>query len=493
MRIIINRNRSKGTINRNIYGHFAEHLGRCIYGGLYVGEDSPIPNINGMRTDVVSALKALDIPVLRWPGGCFADTYHWQDGVGPRERRKTIVNTTWGGVTENNHFGTHEFMELCRQLGCEAYFSGNVGSGTVREFSDWVEYCNMGGISPMAGLRRKNGREEPWNVKYWGIGNEAWGGGGNMRPEFYADLCRQYSTYLRNYDEKHRIYKIASGANVDDYEWTRIVAERAGYTVDALSLHYYTLPNDDWQHKGAATGFPLSEYYAVLHKALRMEELVEQHSRVLRRADPKGRLGLAVDEWGTWYDVEPGTNPGFLYQQNTMRDAIVAAVHLNIFNDHCDTVVMANIAQTVNVLQAMVLTQDAKMLCTPTYHVFSMYKGHQGARQLETYAETRLIGDEPMQSPSLHVSASEASDGSVLLTAANLDAEHPAPAECMMDGLKAGSAVAGELLSGLPGAHNTFDSPNAVAPRPMTEIRTGDGRFTAVLPPCSVAAVHIRP
>ena len=493
MHIIINGNRSKGTINRNIYGHFAEHLGRCIYGGLYVGEDSPIPNINGVRTDVADALKALNIPVLRWPGGCFADTYHWQDGIGPREQRKTIVNTNWGGVTENNHFGTHEFMELCRQLGCEAYFSGNVGSGTVQEFSDWVEYCNMGGISPMAVLRRKNGREAPWNVKYWGIGNEAWGCGGNMRPEYYADLCRQYSTYLRNYDEKHRIYKIASGANVDDYEWTRIVAERAGHTIDALSLHYYTLPTDDWQHKGAATGFPMAEYYAVVHKALRMEELVEQHSRILRRVDPTGRLGLAVDEWGAWYDVEPGTNPGFLYQQNTMRDAMVAAVNLNIFNNHCDTVVMANIAQTVNVLQAMVLTEGAKMLRTPTYHVFSMYKEHQGARQLETYAETRLIGDAPMQSPNLHVSASEASDGSILLTAANLDAGHSVPVECLMDGLNRGSAVTGEVLSGPPGTHNTFDAPNTVVPRGMTVIQADSGRFAAVLPPCCVAAFHIRP
>ena len=492
MRVIINGNRSKGTINRNIYGHFAEHLGRCIYGGLYVGEDSAIPNVNGMRADVVDALKALDIPVLRWPGGCFADTYHWRDGVGPREERKTIVNTNWGGVTENNHFGTHEFMELCRQLGCEAYFSGNVGSGTVQEFSDWVEYCNMGGISPMAGLRRRNGREEPWNVKFWGIGNETWGCGGNMRPEYYADLCRQYSTYLRDYGEKHRICKIASGANVDDYEWTRIVAERAGHTIDALSLHYYTLPNDDWKHKGAATGFPIAEYYAVVHKALRMEELVEQHGRVLRRAAPKRRLGLVVDEWGTWYDVEPGANPGFLYQQNTMRDAIVAAVNLNIFNDHCDTVVMANIAQTVNVLQAMVLTEGARMLRTPTYHVFSMYKGHQGARQLETYAETRLIGDEPTLSPNLHVSASEASDGAILLTAANLDPENAVPVECMMDGLTSGSVVTGELLSGVPGAYNTFDEPDTVVPRPVTAIQTGGGCFTAVLPPCSVAAFHIR-
>ena len=493
MRIIVNGCRSKGIINKNIYGHFAEHLGRCIYGGLYVGEESDIPNINGLRTDVINALNALNIPVLRWPGGCFADTYHWRDGIGPRENRKTIVNTNWGGITESNHFGTHEFMELCRQLGCEPYFSGNVGSGTVQEFSDWVEYCNMDGVSPMADLRRQNGREEPWNVKYWGLGNEAWGCGGNMRPEYYADLCRQYSTYLRNYNRTHKIYRIASGANSDDYDWTRVVAEQAGHTIDALSLHYYTLPLDDWEHKGAATLFPLSEYYATIHKALRMEELIDRHSHALRQADPKGRLGLVVDEWGTWYDVEPGTNPGFLFQQNTMRDAVVAAVTLNIFNNHCDTVVMANIAQTVNVLQAMVLTEGSKMLRTPTYHVFSLYRGHQGSRQLETYAETRLIPEDgPMQSPNLHVSASEDADGSILLTVVNLDAVNAAPVECFINGLGSGSVVTGELLTALPGAYNTFDSPDIVVPRKIADIAADSGRFTATLPTCSVAAFHIQ-
>lgn len=492
MKIIVNRHRSKGTINKNIYGHFAEHLGRCIYGGLYVGEDSEIPNLNGMRTDVVDALKQLDIPVLRWPGGCFADTYHWKDGIGPREQRKTIVNTNWGGVTENNHFGTHEFMELCRQLGCDAYFSGNVGSGTVQEFSDWVEYCNADSRSPMGSERKRNGREDPWHVKYWGIGNEAWGCGGNMRPEYYADLCRQYSTYIRNYDPSHKIYKIASGANVDDYEWTRIVAERAGHTVNALSLHYYTLPNDDWQHKGSATEFDRDEYYTVLRKTLRMEDLLNQHISVLRRVDPSGRLGLAVDEWGTWYDVEPGTNPGFLYQQNTMRDAIVAAINLNIFNNHCDYVVMANIAQMVNVLQAMVLTEGEQMVCTPTYHVFSLYKGHQGARQLETYAQTTLLdAPDAHRIPNLHVSASEAQDGSILLTIVNLDAEKSVSVECMIDGLSSEAKIQGEVLSGKIDACNTFDTPHVVEPQKMDHICVKDGWIVAEMPPCSVAAIHI--
>ena len=490
MRIVINPNRSAGTINPNIYGHFAEHLGRCIYEGLWVGEDSPIPNEKGLRSDVVGALRKLNIPVLRWPGGCFADTYHWRDGVGPVSQRKTIVNTNWGGVTEDNRFGTHEFMELCRQLGCQAYFSGNVGSGTVQEFSDWVEYCNMPGVSPMADLRRENGQKEPFNVKYWGIGNEAWGCGGNMRPEYYADLCRQYATYLRDYSD-HHIYKIASGANVADYEWTRKVAETAGHTIDALSLHYYTLPNGDWQHKGAATGFSREEYFAVLQKTLRMKELVTEHGRILRKADPTGRLGLVVDEWGTWYDVEPGTNPGFLYQQNSMRDALVAGINLNIFNNHCDTVVMANIAQTVNVLQAMVLTEGPKMLLTPTYHVFDMYKHHQGARQVETYAETKLISRGEWQVPDIHVSASEGSDGKVLLTVVNLSDTDSAHIEVMMDGVRKGTKVTGTVLSGKPGEHNTFDRPDAVRPAEMRDIETGDRSFTATLPACCVAAITI--
>lgn len=430
--IFVNANRSVGTINPNIYGQFSEHLGRCIYQGIYVGQASDIPNTNGMRNDVVSALKALHVPVLRWPGGCFADTYHWRDGIGPKENRKTIVNTNWGGVTEDNSFGTHEFMELCRQIGCEAYFSGNVGSGTVQEFSDWVEYCNMGGISPMASERRANGQDEPFNVKYWGIGNEAWGCGGSMRAEYYADLCRQYSTYLRNYSPEHKIFKIASGANVADYHWTKTVMERAGQAVDAVSLHYYTVPHEDWQHKGSATDFTDEEYYTTLHKTLQMEELVENHTRIIKQYQGDRKVGLAVDEWGTWYDVEPDTNPGFLYQQNTMRDALVAAINLNIFNNHCDTVCMANIAQMVNVLQAMILTEGSKMVLTPTYHVFEMYKGHQGAKQLESYAETTLLNHDDQAVPDLHVSASQQADGSILVTAANLNDTAAIPVTCML-------------------------------------------------------------
>lgn len=481
--IIVNANRSAGVISKNIYGHFSEHLGRCIYGGL-ANEDG------SLRTDVVAALKELHVPVLRWPGGCFADTYHWQDGIGPKDQRKTIVNTYWGGVTEDNSFGTHEFMALCRELGCEPYISGNVGSGTVQEFSDWVEYCNMPGRSPMADLRRKNGQEPPFNVRYWGIGNETWGGGGNMRPEFYADVCRQYSSFIRSYDPGLKPYKIACGASNDDYHWTRAVVESAGHIIDAISLHYYTMTGDTWNSKGSATDFDRRTYYRTLHRTLWMDELIENHSRITRRFAKGKDIGLVVDEWGTWYDVEPGTNPGFLYQQNTMRDALVAAVNLNIFNNHCDTVVMANIAQMVNVLQAMVLTDGDKLLLTPTYHVFRMYRDHQDATQLETYAETTLVGTAEEPVPDLHVSASRSADGTLLVTAANLSADEARPVDVLLSGLKA-AGVKAEVLTGAPAAHNTFAAPDTVAPAPL-EARLTDTGFAAPLPPCSVAAFRVQ-
>ena len=331
-RFVVDANRKKSKIHKELQGHFSEHLGRCIYGGLFVGKNSEIPNVNGLRTDVVEALKEIRVPVLRWPGGCFADEYHWKDGIGPAESRKKMVNTHWGGVVEDNSFGTHEFLELCRQIGCEPYINGNVGSGTVQEMSEWVEYMTFDGVSPMADLRSANGREEPWKIKYFGIGNENWGCGGNMRPSYYADLYRQFQTYVRNYGD-NRVFKIACGPSNDDYKWTDTVMEIAGKYMDGLSLHYYTVPGP-WSHKGSATDFSEDEYYLTLRKTLFMDELIQNHTEIMNRHDPEHRVGLIVDEWGTWFDVEPGTNPGFLYQQNTMRDALVAAVNLNIFNKH---------------------------------------------------------------------------------------------------------------------------------------------------------------
>ena len=321
-KISIDRSRSTGTISRFIYGHFAEHLGRCIYGGIFVGKDSPIPNVNGIRKDVVEAMKAIHLPVLRWPGGCFADEYHWRDGIGPN--RKRMVNTHWGGVVEDNSFGTHEFLELCRQVGCEPYITGNVGSGTVQEMSEWVEYINSDGDSTTVQERWANGQKESWGVRFWGVGNENWGCGGNMRPEFYADQYRRFQTYCRQYGD-HKLYKVACGPSDGDQQWTETLMKNAGRMMDGLSLHHYTVCGS-WKDKGSATEFTAEEYYRQLQKTLETEDILKGHCAVMDRYDPEKRVGLIVDEWGNWFNVEPDTNPGFLYQQNTMRDAMVAAI-----------------------------------------------------------------------------------------------------------------------------------------------------------------------
>jgi alpha-N-arabinofuranosidase len=488
-KIIVNGNRSVGTIDRHLYGQFSEHLGRCVYEGLYVGDDKDIPHTKGMRNDVVSALKALSVPVMRWPGGCFADTYHWMDGIGEKSERRRIVNTNWGGVTEDNSFGTDEFMTLAGQIGCDAYFSGNVGSGSPREMSDWVEYCNSpAGSSPMALQREKNGRKEPYDVLYWGIGNEAWGCGGSMRAEYYADLLRQYSTYLRTYHGE-KIVRIASGASEDDYHWTKVIAEQASRYIDMVSLHYYTRPLPEWSHKGAATRFPVREYYSVLANTLRMEELIVRHGAIISKYDKSGRVRLAVDEWGTWYDAEEGTNPGFLLQQNTIRDALVAAINLNLFNNHADIVGMANIAQVANVLQAMVLTEGPRMILTPTYHVFGLMKGHQGARQVETYAASSMVGVGDFLVPSLSVSASVKAQ-KLLVTVANLSLD-PIDAEILLEGLGEEVRKAEcRMVSGEMDSHNDFGNPNKVhiVSKPVSVTGT---TLALSLPPSSVASVEV--
>jgi len=489
--IIINADIEKGKINKNIYGHFAEHLGRCIYEGIWVGEDSSIPNTKGIRNDVLQALKNLNIPVLRWPGGCFADEYHWKDGVGPRETRKRMVNTHWGGVVENNHFGTHEFMLLCELLECEPYICGNVGSGTVQEMSEWVEYMTFDGESPMANWRSENGREKPWKLTYFGVGNENWGCGGNMRPEYYADLYRQFQTYVRNYGD-NKIYKIAGGANVDDYNWTEVLMRNAGRFMDGLSLHYYTIPGDFWLGKGSATDFTEDEWFITMKKALHMDELVTKHGTIMDKYDPEKRVGMIVDEWGTWFDVEPGTNPGFLYQQNTIRDALVAGITLNIFNNHCDRVQMANIAQTVNVLQAMVLTEGDQMILTPTYHVFDMYKVHQDATCLTVESKTTSFKGQKDEIPSVHLSASKNAQGEVNITLCNLSNQDSAPVSIELRGLlgKNVTSVKGKILtSENMNDRNTFENPTAVEPVSFERLNINENELSFEMPPMSVLLI----
>ncbi|MEF2965380.1 alpha-N-arabinofuranosidase [Paenibacillus sp. M1] len=496
MKGVLNADLSKGKINRNIYGHFSEHLGRCIYEGIWVGEDSAIPNTKGIRNDVVKALKQIKIPVLRWPGGCFADEYHWKDGIGPKGDRKRMINTHWGGVVENNHFGTHEFMELCSQLECEPYINGNVGSGTVQEMSEWVEYLNFGGVSPMSELRGQNGREEPWAVTYFGIGNENWGCGGNMRPEYYADLYRQFQTYVRNYGD-NKIHKIACGPNSDDYNWTEVLMREAGRFMDSITLHYYTLPNDSWEDKGEATGFDETAWFTTLKKALRMDELITRHSTIMDKYDPERRVGLIVDEWGTWYNVEPGTNPGFLYQQNTIRDALVAGVTFNIFHKHSNRVRMANIAQTVNVLQAVILTEGEKMILTPTYHVFDMYKVHQDADLLELSLDpgSYTLDDSGTEIPAVTATASRDAQGAIHISLCNL--QHHAEANPIIDlrGIDlerlaiTGITLAGDKMD----AHNTFDQPEAVAPKSFEAFGVENNKLSLTLPAMSITTLELKP
>ena len=496
-KLYVNPNRKLGHLNPELQGHFSEHLGRCIYEGIYVGENSEIPNTNGMRNDVVEALKELQIPVLRWPGGCFADEYHWKDGIGPKETRKKMINTHWGGVLEDNSFGTHEFMELCDQLGCKTYINGNVGSGTVQEMSEWVEYMTFEGVSPMADMRKENGREEGWKVDYFGVGNENWGCGGNMTPEYYGNLYRRFQTYVRNYKPDAPIYKICCGANVADYFWTEGVLETcfkntpepAHGHMDGMSLHYYTVPHE-WNKKGSATDFTEDEWYLTLNKTLFMETLIKRHGAIMDQYDPDKKIGMIVDEWGTWYDCEPGTNPGFLYQQNTMRDALVAGINLNIFNKNCDRVKMANIAQMVNVLQAVLLTEGAKMVKTPTYHVFNMFKCHQDAELLESSVESVEIGTEGNKVPNLTESVSLGKDGKIHVTLNNLSLDENYDIDAVFSETQV-KAVEGTILTAAMDAKNTFDAPETVKPAAFDKVAIDGNNVKFTIPARSVLHLAI--
>jgi len=486
-KLVVHADKGKEKISRNIYGHFSEHLGRCIYGGFWVGEDSQIPNTRGIRNDVVEALRRINIPLLRWPGGCFADEYHWKDGIGPRERRPTMVNTHWGGVTENNHFGTHEFLDLCEQLGCEPYICGNLGSGTVLEMQQWVEYATFDGKSPMADLRLQNGREKPWQVKYWGVGNENWGCGGNMRPEYYADLYRRYATYLRNFGQ-NRLYKVACGPSGANYRWTEVLMREAGKSMAGLALHYYC---GSGKKSRSATQFSEEDWFEQLKRALHIEELVVKHSAIMDKFDPQKRVALVVDEWGAWHAVEPGTNPGFLYQQNSLRDALVAGLTLNVFNNHCDRVKMACIAQTINVLQAMILTKDEKIILTPTYHVFEMYKVHHDATLLpiELQCNDYLFGNERI--PALNGAASRDKSGKIHISLCNLDPKSSSEIICEFGGTKVKNVSGRVLTADVMTAHNTFDNPQAVIPTAFNDFKLSESVLRVTLPSKSVVVLEV--
>ncbi|CCH51746.1 alpha-L-arabinofuranosidase domain protein [Fibrisoma limi BUZ 3] len=492
-RVTVNADQGKTVISRHIYGHFAEHLGRCIYDGFYVGEgNTKIPNKNGVRLDVVEALKKMKIPNLRWPGGCFADTYHWKDGIGPKAKRPKIVNTWWGGVTEDNSFGTHDFLNMCELLGTEPYLAGNVGSGTVQDLSDWVQYVNFPSNSPMSNLRQQNGRQVPWNVRYWGVGNEAWGCGGNMTADYYANIYRQYATFMEPKVGNEKIFRIASGASSDDFNWTETLMKNIpGKMVEGVALHHYSTFGWGPNEKGSATEFTETDYAHTMNEALKMDTFVQKHSDIMDKYDPQKKIALVVDEWGAWYEVEPKTNPGFLYQQNTMRDAILAGATLNIFHKHAERVRMANLAQAINVLQAVILTKGDKMLLTPTYHVLEMYNVHQDATMLpiDIKTEEYKVGDYKM--PAVSVSASRDKAGKTHISLVNIDAGKQQEITVTLKGLKA-SGVAGRILtSAKVQDHNTFENPTKVKPVAFTGAKLTGDNLTVTLPPVSVVVLEL--
>ncbi len=479
--MLVNTKDIIGHINPEIYGHFSEHLGRCIYEGIYVGEDSDIPNIQGMRTDIIDAFKQIKMPVLRWPGGCFADEYHWKDGVGSKESRKSLINTNWGGVTENNAFGTHEFLKFCELVGCEPYINANVGSGTVQEMSEWVEYITSDASSPMTEWRKANGKDEPWKLKYLGVGNENWGCGGSMKPAKYVDEYRKYQTYCKNHSG-NTLYKIACGPNASDYEWMEELMKNLDSNhVSGVDLHYYTIP--DWNTRGHATEFDDEGYYKVLSSANYLDTLLTRHTEIMNRYDPENKIGLVVGEWGCWYEVEEGTNPGFLYQQNTMRDAIVAGMELNIFNRHSKRVTMANLAQAVNVLQSVILTEGEVMVKTPTYHVFDLYKEHQGGDAVYCYND---FVTEYENVPFVTSSAS-VKNGKLTVTLTNASLADSVEIISDIIGLNF-TKTSARILTNEVHAYNDFTETERVAIAPHNA-KIESGKLIVELPPCSVVSV----
>jgi len=482
------------VIDRHIYGQFAEHLGTGIYEGIWVGPGSKIPNVRGYRTDVVEALKKIHVPVVRWPGGCFADLYDWRDGIGPRAKRPTRINVHWGGVTDNNAFGTHEFMDFAELIGAAPYVSGNIGSLSPYEMAQWVEYMTSSENASLANERRKNGRAKPWTLKYFGIGNETWGCGGNMRPDTAAAANARYMAFV-NAPRAMGMIKVASGAsgNLDkwhDYKaFTEEMMKNGGPTfgdhLEALSYHYYAMP-PDLGPKGPATGFNEEDWAKQLHYTLDIDRQLKDVIGIMDRHDPKKQTALYVDEWGAWYKPEPGSTPGFLYQQNTLRDAQVAALSFNIFHRYTDRIKMANIAQMINVLQAMILTDKEKMLLTPTYHVFDMYQPFMEATPFAAKVSAANYTFGGIKLPLIDVSAARGKDGKLYLAIVNTDPHKAVDVKTNVNGTGRGRIITADKMD----AHNTFAAPNTI--QPVAFSGTSDGGKAAFhMPAMSVAVVAV--
>ena len=482
-RATIDTRATGARIEPEIYGQFAEQLGQGITDGIWVGENSPIPNIRGYRRDVVEALKALQVPVLRWPGGCYADTYHWRDGIGPRAQRPVTLNKWWGNNEEHGAFGTHEYFDFAELIGTKTFLNVNVGTGTAGEANDWVEYVTSPSNSALAQLRRSNGRQQPWKVDYVGIGNEMWGCGGNLTAAQYAPLMRMFGTFIRQ-----GLKVVAVGASGDDYAWTEEMMKSQD-KMDVLGLHYYTLPTGDWSHKGAAVGFPKAEWLATFAQTRRMEELISRHSAIMDKSDPQKKIALAVDEWGTWYDTPPGAPA--LRQENTLRDALVAAINFNIFHRHADRVRMANIAQMVNVLQAMILTDGPRMVRTPTYYAFQMYQPFQGAAALPVNTNSPNESAGSAQIPAVDVTAARGADGAIRVGIVNVDPDQPADVE--LDLGRSGGSISGEVLTASAmDSRNRFGAAEEVRPAPFRNARWSGGKLRVQAPAKSIVVLTVK-
>jgi alpha-N-arabinofuranosidase len=487
----IHADRPGAQIDRHVYGQFAEHLGRGIEEGVWVGEDSAIPNTRGFRNDVVAALRELHVPVVRWPGGCFADEYHWRDGIGPSASRPTTLNTNWGGVPETNAFGTHEFLDFVELIGADAYINGNVGTGSPREMAEWLQYLTSDKPTALTAERARNGHPGPWKIAYFAVGNETWGCGGNMSADYYLNVFRQYATFLKA-PTGALPQIIASGGHDEDTSWAELLTAKGGRELSAVTFHYYTLPVNVWKHKGAALGFGEDQWISTLAHTLRMDDFITANAAAMDKSDPQKKVSFDVDEWGTWYDPETGREPGFLYQQNSLRDAVVAALNFNIFHRHADRVRMANIAQMVNVLQAMILTKGPQMVLTPTYHVFHMFRPFQDATLLPTDVEAPryTLGTESV--PGVSVSAARTSTGAIAVALVNLDPHNATSLNLTIAGATA-KTVKGEILTAASmDAHNTFETPDAVKPTRFNGATLKDSKLSVALPAKSVVMLSLQ-
>jgi alpha-N-arabinofuranosidase len=485
-------------IDRNIFGQFAEHLGHGIYDGIWVGPDSTIPNTRGIRNDVVQALKAIRIPNVRWPGGCFADEYHWRNGIG--NPRTITLNPNWGGVTESNAFGTSEFMDFLEQIGAEAYISVNVGSGTPREAAEWLEYLTTAQPTTLAKERAANGRPSPYKIGFLGVGNESWDCGGNMTPEYYLSQLKIYSRFVRNFNpeqqDKQQMLKIAVGPGGGESRWTdwteAIMKAYQSHTwswdIDGLSMHSYTVGK--WPPSYASVGFGDTEYAQILKLTLEMDDLIAKHSAIMDKYDPQKKIALSVDEWGAWYAPLPGSNPGFLVQQNSMRDAVLAALNLNIFARHADRVRMANIAQMINVLQSMIITDKEKMVLTPTYYIFKMYAPFQDSSFVPVVFDAGTYTQGDIKLPRLDAIAAKDSAGKLWLALTNVDPNQPAEIEVNLTGLNVRSASGETLTAPKVDSVNSFEAPKTVVPKTVS-VKAQSGKLALRLEPKSVTVISV--